>query len=143
MRCNAKIHMMYYGLPHCFKCSGLQLNSVTAYMDTLLMGLYIKNWLSTHNAFQMPPVKIQGVLSPVIQQTMQLCLRISGEDVVDVLLNNNAQEGWWSIMQPHDMLYCERHVLKQKRQSVLQEVLSIEVLWKNNWSQYVVPRIPA
>ena len=51
-----------------------------------------------------------------------------------------------SIMQkPHNTAYCQRHILNQSREDILQEFLVcffVEMMWKNNWSKYMVTNNP-
>ena len=67
---------------------------------------------------------------------------MSGEDV-EVSVYINLEVGWCSIvLQLHSLLYCQRHILQQWRQRVLQEGqihFSVQALWKQNWPKEAVP----
>ena len=113
MGCNALVHMWHHGLPHSLECSEICPYSVIGYVDTMVKGLNIRNRLTVHNAFQMPPqVKIQGVwvrLSSRPCNTASTSYPTSGEDV-EVSVNINVEVDWRSIvLQPRCLSSCQRH----------------------------------
>ena len=101
---NACMHMSHHGLPHSFECSGLCLYSITDYVDTLLKGLDHQEQAHHTQCFQMPPqVKIQGFKSGDRSSATGPPGPIQRlRNVVEVLVNINAEVGWRSsVLQPH------------------------------------------